>query len=94
MEIALHIGAHSTDEDNLLKCLYKNKSNLAQQGIVIPEPSRYRPAIRETMQALVGDVAPIETHGHFFAVEYLADLVLDRLRAGGGVGKRIPPSEN
>jgi hypothetical protein len=71
MEIVLHVGAHSTDEDNLLKCLYKNKSHLAQHGIVVPEPSRYRPAIRETMQALVGDAAPIETQ------EALLDSIMD-----------------
>ncbi|SFR44985.1 hypothetical protein [Litoreibacter janthinus] len=71
MEIVLHVGAHSTDEDNLLKCLYKNKDQLSALGIVIPEPSRYRPAIRETMQALVGDVAPIETQ------EALLDSIMD-----------------
>ncbi|PTX55449.1 hypothetical protein C8N43_0083 [Litoreibacter ponti] len=71
MEIVLHIGAHSTDEDNLLKCFYKNRDALARQGIVVPEPSRYRPAIRETMQALIGDVAPLETQ------ETLLDLIMD-----------------
>lgn len=71
MEIVLHIGAHSTDEDNLLKCLYKNKDALAQQRIIVPEPSRYRPAIRETMHALIGDVAPLETQ------ETLLDLIMD-----------------
>ena len=71
MEIVLHVGAHSTDEDNLLKCLYKNKDRLAEKGIIVPEPSRYRPAIRETMQALVGDIAPIETQ------EALIDSIID-----------------
>ncbi|WP_298261729.1 hypothetical protein [uncultured Litoreibacter sp.] len=71
MEIVLHVGAHSTDEDNLLKCLYKNKEALSKRGIVVPTPSRYRPAIRETMQALVGDVAPIETQ------EALLDSIMD-----------------
>lgn len=71
MEIALHIGAHSTDEDNLLKCIYKNRDALAAYGTIIPEPSRYRPAIRETMQALVGDIAPLETQ------EALLDSIID-----------------
>ena len=71
MEIVLHVGAHSTDEDNLLKCLYKNKDRLGENGIIVPEPSRYRPAIRETMQALVGDIAPIETQ------EALIDSIMD-----------------
>lgn len=71
MEIVLHVGAHSTDEDNLLKCLYKNKGPLGEQGIIIPEPARYRPAIRECLQALVGDVAPVETQ------EALLDSIMD-----------------
>jgi len=71
MEIVLHVGAHSTDEDNLLKCLYKNKGRLAEHGIIVPEPSRYRPAIRETLQTLDGDVAPIETQ------EALLDSIMD-----------------
>ncbi|RLJ58939.1 hypothetical protein BCF46_1079 [Litoreibacter meonggei] len=71
MEIVLHVGAHSTDEDNLLKCLYKNKGQLGKSGIIVPEPSRYRPAIRETMQALDGDIAPIETQ------EALIDSIMD-----------------
>lgn len=71
MEIVLHIGAHSTDEDNLLRCIYKNREALAPDGIVVAEPSRYRPAIRETMQALVGDVAPLETQ------EALLDSIID-----------------
>ncbi|MEP3347740.1 MAG: hypothetical protein ABJN34_05155 [Litoreibacter sp.] len=71
MEIVLHVGAHSTDEDNLLKCLYKNKDALEAQGILIPEPSRYRPAIRETLQSLSGDQAPVETQ------EALLDSIID-----------------
>lgn len=71
MEIVLHIGAHSTDEDNLLKCMFRNREALTQHQIVVAEPSRYRPAIRETMQALVGDVAPIETQ------EALLDSIID-----------------
>lgn len=71
MEIVLHVGAHSTDEDNLLKCMYKNKDLLSADGIVVAEPSRYRPAIRETMQALVGDIAPLETQ------EALLDSIID-----------------
>lgn len=75
MEIVLHVGAHSTDEDNLLKCLYKNKSPLEERGIIVPEPSRYRRAIRETLQALVGDVAPVDVQ------ETLMDSIMDQDRA-------------
>lgn len=71
MEIVLHIGAHCTDEDNLLRCMHKNRDALAKQRIIVAEPSRYRPAIRETMQALAGDVAPLETQ------EALLDSIMD-----------------
>jgi len=71
MEIVLHIGAHCTDEDNLLRCMYRNRDALAEQKIIVAEPPRYRPAIRETMQALVGDVAPPETQ------EALLDSIID-----------------
>lgn len=54
MEIALHMGLHCTDEDRLLKCLQKNAETLAQAGILVPGIGRYRPVIRETLQALKG----------------------------------------
>ena len=57
MHIALHIGAHCTDEDFLLKTLLVNRENLAQSGVVVPEPGRYRPVVRETLHILK-DAAP------------------------------------
>ncbi len=54
MQIALHIGAHSTDNDRLIKCMLKNKKMLAETGVSVPGPSRYRTLIRETIQALNG----------------------------------------
>lgn len=49
MQIALHLGAHCTDDDRLLKCLRKNADSLAEQGINVPEMSEYRPAIRDAL---------------------------------------------
>ncbi len=60
MQIALHLGAHCTDEDRLLTCLRKNADKLAEQGIMVPDFSRYRPVIREAMNVLQDDVAPPE----------------------------------
>lgn len=42
MEIALHLGAHLTDEDHLVRCLVRNRDLLAQQGIAVPSPGQYR----------------------------------------------------
>lgn len=55
MQIVLHVGAHCTDDDRLLRCLRKNVGTLAEQGIAAPEVSRYRPKIRETLSAQQGD---------------------------------------
>lgn len=41
MEIALHLGAHLTDETQLRDCLLANKDRLAEQGIVVPRARSY-----------------------------------------------------
>ncbi|WP_298297721.1 hypothetical protein [uncultured Litoreibacter sp.] len=60
MQIALHLGVHCTDEDRLTKCLRRNAEKLAEEGINVPDVSRYRPVIREAMHVLQDDAAPIE----------------------------------
>lgn len=46
MEIAIHLGAHLTDEDRLIRCLLRNRAALIAQGISIPGTSRYRGMLR------------------------------------------------
>ena len=75
MHIALHIGAHCTDEDFILKTLLVNRDALAGAGIVVPEPGRYRPVIRETLQILKED-APTEQ-----MQEAILDALLDEDKA-------------
>lgn len=58
MQIVFHIGAHFTDEDRLIKGLLKNKGVLAQQGISVPGPSRYRKLLRQASFGLKGGPAP------------------------------------
>ncbi|MEL6548910.1 MAG: hypothetical protein AAFQ54_01565 [Pseudomonadota bacterium] len=58
MEIVYHIGAHETDEDRLLRCLLKNRESLAERGIAVPNPGRYRKLVRETLQAMAGGTQP------------------------------------
>jgi hypothetical protein len=61
MRIVYHLGAHCTDEERLLRCLLKNRTSLAAEGIHVPGPTRYRNLLRDTAVALKGKTASIET---------------------------------
>lgn len=59
MDIALHLGAHLTDEDRLVRCLIKNREKLAAEDIAVPGTGRYRRLLIETVEALAnGKGAP------------------------------------
>lgn len=58
MQIVYHIGAHCTDEDALLRSLVKNKETLVDKRVALPNPSRYRQLVRETLQSMMGPNAP------------------------------------
>lgn len=49
MQIALHTGAHYTDDERLLKSLGKNRDMLTKRGVTIPKPSSYRRQIRDIL---------------------------------------------
>lgn len=61
MRIVYHLGAHCTDEERLVRCLLKNRGTLADQGIIVPSPTRYRKLLRDTAVQLKGATASIET---------------------------------
>lgn len=61
MRIVYHLGAHCTDEDRLVRCLLKNRALLAEQGILIPSPTRYRSLLRDTAMQLNGAAASADT---------------------------------
>ncbi|MFN6924049.1 MAG: hypothetical protein ACK4P8_00195 [Tabrizicola sp.] len=61
MRIVYHLGAHCTDEDRLVRCLLKNRGTLADQGICVPSPTRYRRLLRDTAVQLRGMPASPET---------------------------------
>jgi hypothetical protein len=61
MRIVYHLGAHCTDDERLLRCLLKNRGILAEQGIVVPGPTRYRTLLRDTAVALKGQPASLDT---------------------------------
>ena len=51
LDIAIHLGAHCTDEDRIQRVLTDNRARLRRQGIVVPPPGRARPALRRALQA-------------------------------------------
>ncbi len=60
MHIVYHLGAHCTDEDRLVRCLLKNRAVLADQGIIVPSPTRYRKLMRDAAVQLRGSTATVE----------------------------------
>ena len=78
MRIVYHLGAHCTDEERLVRCLLKNRSQLAEQAIVVPSPTRYRKLLRDTAVQLKGAAATVETQA--LVLEQIMDEdVADRL---------------
>ncbi|WGH77925.1 hypothetical protein [Jannaschia ovalis] len=58
MDIAIHLGAHCTDEDLIAKTLGRNAAALAKAGVVVAPSGRMRPAIRKALQARGGSLVP------------------------------------
>lgn len=69
MEIAIHLGAHCTDDDQLLKSLLKNSRELTNAGVCVPTPGRYRGLLAEALVKLQGASADQETQ----------DMIIDAL---------------
>ncbi|MGX9356689.1 hypothetical protein ACS3SW_16460 [Roseobacteraceae bacterium S113] len=59
MQVILHAGAHRTDDDKLLRTLFKNQEDVRPQGVAMPKPSSYRKLLSATMNALTNS-APSE----------------------------------
>ena len=72
MRIVFHLGAHCTDEDRLVRCLLKNRAILADQGIAVPSPTRYRKLLRDTAVQLKGAAASDETQA--MILEQIMDM--------------------
>ncbi|TYB82506.1 hypothetical protein [Maritimibacter fusiformis] len=61
MHISYHIGAHCTDEDQLIKSLLKNPDVMVNEGIAVPAPSRYRQLVSNAVNTLGGQKASPDT---------------------------------
>jgi hypothetical protein len=84
MRIVYHLGAHCTDEDRLIRCLLKNRAVLAEQGIVVPSPTRYRKLLRDTAVQLRGASANEETQA----------VILDQIMEEASADRLILSWEN
>mgnify|MGYP003525365896 FL=1 len=71
MQVVYHLGAHATDAERLLRCLLKNRTGLADAGILVPPPGRYRMLLRETVAKLKG--APATRHMQGMMLETVTD---------------------
>ncbi len=72
MKISFHIGAHCTDDDQLLRSLLRNSGLLAEEGVCVPGPSRYRGMLADVLNKLAGAKADLDTQ------EMLIDHLVDR----------------
>lgn len=78
MEIAIHLGAHCTDGDLLLRSLGENRAALLERGVAVPLPGRARPAIRQALtQARDGRLPEAARHDLVDAL--LGDTDADRI---------------
>lgn len=75
MRIAYHLGVHCTDDDRLVRTLFRNADALAAEGIDVPDPARYRNQIRETAIQLKGGRADRALQ------DGLLDDIMDSLQA-------------
>mgnify|MGYP007095986539 FL=1 len=79
MQIVYHLGAHCTDEDNLVRCLLRNRELLLAEGISVPGPARYRQLLRDTAATLNGRPASAET----------TEMVLEQIVEGDGIDRLV-----
>ncbi len=71
MHVTFHLGAHFTDDDQLVKSLLRNKGRLAERGVIVPGPSRYRNLLSKVVPKLAGQPASRDTQA------MVLDTILD-----------------
>ncbi len=84
MQICFHIGAHCTDDDQLIKSLLKNSGQLAKMGIAVPGPGRYRGLVSDALVKLQGAPADDDTQ----------DMLLDAFVDSTDTGRLILGHKN
>lgn len=71
MDIAFHIGAHCTDDGQLLKSLLRNGETLAEHGVSVPGPGRYRDLLGDVSTKFRGAVLSTDSQ------DALLEAILD-----------------
>lgn len=84
MHIVFHIGVHHTDEGLLLRSLRANADALERARILVPDQSKYRTVLSDTLQKLRGNLASQE----------LQDVVLDTILEDSEGDRVVFSSEN
>lgn len=72
MDVAIHLGAHCTDGERLLRSLLRNRGPLDEVGVSVPGPGRYREVLRDVMLKLRGQKASADTR------DVVLETVLER----------------
>ena len=84
MEVVYHIGAHCTDDGQLVAALLKNRARLLERGVVVAYPGRYRTALREAIHGLGGAPATPE----------LQQTLLDTIATEDDIGRLVLSNEH
>ncbi|MBV7378061.1 hypothetical protein [Maritimibacter dapengensis] len=84
MKIVYHIGAHCTDEDQLVKSLLKNTQIFADEGVAVPGPSTYRKLFADVSVKLGDKKASLETQ----------DILLEKILDGTDPDRLVLSFEN
>lgn len=71
MQILFHLGAHCTDDGLLIRSILRNRAKLAEQGIGVPGPGRYRELLGDVSTTLRGESASDETEA--MVIEAICD---------------------
>ncbi|TVP69764.1 MAG: hypothetical protein EA339_14215 [Rhodobacteraceae bacterium] len=64
MEIALHLGAHLTDDNQLRKCLQTNADMLRAEGIIVPPARQYLDLIKDAANHISSGAAAPDAFHH------------------------------
>jgi len=67
MKIAYHLGAHCTDEGEVLRVLLRNAPALQRQGIAVPAPDLYPALLRTAAAAFAGQSTPRQASNELLA---------------------------
>lgn len=78
MHLALHTGAHYTEQDRLLQSLLRNAETLKGRGVAVPGPAAYRKLVRDTLNAMHRQPAGADAR-EMLLEAILEDTAVDRV---------------